>query len=858
MDRLPVTAVLPDLMAVLARQRSVVLKAPPGAGKTTGVPLALLGQDWRQPDHRIIVLEPRRLAARTAAMRMAGLLGESVGQTVGYRIRHDSRVGPQTLIEVVTEGLFIRQLQADPSLPRIAAVLFDEFHERHIESDLALALCLEVRAALREDLRLAVMSATLESDAVAKLLGNAPVISSDGRLHPVRTVHWPKTSRAPIETDVVAAIHDALQRETGDILVFLPGGAEIRRVHQRLADRSGTLIDPRGDKLRICPLAGDLSPTAQDEALQPAGPGARKVILATAIAETSLTIEGVRTVIDAGFMRVPRFDPRSGMTRLETVRISQASADQRRGRAGRLGPGVCYRLWPEAEHKALPAFHTPEIRSVDLAPLALELAVWGVSEAGRLAWLDPPIKAAMQQARTLLQELGALDPSGTVTPHGRAMAALGTHPRLAHMILSGHALGFGAIACALAALLEERDVLPAGSTGRDADLQHRLDLILPPDGRPDAIAPPPRSAIDATTLKRIRQTAAQYRRHLGAPPPTDRPSPDLIGLLVALAYPDRIARRRAGKQRSGTGRRYLLANGRGALLDESDTLLVHDWLAVAHLDGGQRDARIFLAAPFTPILLEQHCTNGLTCDIEISWDQREKTVVAVERRRFGALVLAETPLADPDPSRIADALMDGIRREGLNCLPWSDERRQWQARLACLRALEGAAGPWPDVSDTALLDSLETWLMPFVQAVRKPDAIPAKTFEAALDSLLPWPLPDRLAQDAPTHVQVPSGSRLRIDYRDPEGPVLAVKLQEMFGLDETPSVAGGRRPLLLHLLSPAGRPVQVTRDLAGFWQTAYAAVKSELRGRYPKHAWPDDPLTAAPTRRTKSRRAPDR
>ncbi|AWK86434.1 ATP-dependent helicase HrpB [Azospirillum thermophilum] len=850
---LPIDPVLPALVEALDGRGVAVLQAPPGAGKTTRVPLALLDRPWLQ-GRKIIVLEPRRLAARAAARRMAAMLGESVGETVGYRVRLDTRVGPKTRIEVVTDGLFLRQLQEDAELPAVGAVLFDEFHERGIDSDLALALVQEARNALRDDLRLVVMSATLDAAPVAALLadgaGPAPMVTSEGRAFPVETRHLdapPPGSR--VEEAVAAAVRRALREESGNALVFLPGTGEIRRV-QALLEQDGP-----GPDVLLAPLYGDLTAEAQDRAIAPSPPGTRKVVLATAIAETSLTIEGIRIVVDSGLMRVPRFDPRSGMTRLVTVKVSQASAEQRRGRAGRLEPGVCYRLWPEATHKALAPFTAPEILDADLAPLALELAVWGVADPASLAWLDPPPAAALAQARELLAELGALDGRGAITLHGRRMAGFGVHPRLAHMMLKGKEMGQGVLACELAALMGERDIVRAQPGFRDADLRLRVDLLRGLEGGG-------RGGVGrGLTLERggaqqaLRQ-ARQWQRQLGVKGEGKGGAKGgdgdtaATGLLVALAYPDRIGQRRPGSGAGGAAAQYRLSGGRGAYFAEHEPLAAEDWLAIADLDGAVRESRIFLAAPLTLAELEETFAEQIRSETVVAWDGREQAVLARRRRMLFALALKDERLNNPPPEQIAGAMLQGIRGMGPACLPWSDELRKWQSRVLFLRRMEGE--DWPDVSDAALMDGLEEWLLPFLDGVSRRAHLDRIDLGAALRGRLPWAQQQRLDREAPTHVEVPSGSRVPIDYSGDE-PVLAVRLQEMFGLAETPRIAGGKVALLLHLLSPARRPVQVTRDLASFWANAYKAVKADLKGQYPKHYWPDNPLEAEPTARAKPR-----
>jgi ATP-dependent helicase HrpB len=806
MESLPVDESLPRLKAVLAERTAAVLVAPPGAGKTTRVPLALLDAPWLK-GRKIVMQEPRRLAARAAARRMAATLGEQVGETVGYRVRLDSKIGPRTRIEVVTDGLFLRLLQDDPSLENVGCVIFDELHERGLESDLAFALVRESQGALREDLRVIAMSATLDPGPVSQRLGGAPMVESAGRMFPVETRYLDREAMGRIEDTVASAVRNALAAEGGSALVFLPGVGEIRRVEERLAGLAAN-ID-------VVPLYGDLSPADQDRAISPSPPGRRKVVLATSIAETSLTIEGVRLVIDSGLMRVPRFSPRSGMTRLETVRVSQASADQRRGRAGRLEPGICYRLWTEESQRGLLPFTPPEILDADLAPLALELAAWGVADAATLPWLTPPPVASLLTARELLLDLGAIDQAGGITPHGRAMVRLGQHPRLAHLVIKGRELGQGRVAALLTAILGERDFLRLPPGQRDVDLRHRVDIAL--------------------TGKAPRQIAETARRI--APREAKNETPDLAmtGSLLALAYPDRIGRRRAG-----TAGRYLLSGGRGAVLPEGDAMANEEFLVVADLDGSAQDSRIFLAAPITAREIEDLYADRIVQEEIVEW---RDSVVARRRRRLGALVLEDKPLNKPDPEKVKAAMLTGLRQRGL---PWTDELRAWRQRIAFLRQLDQS---WPDLSDAALAASLDDWLAPFVDgAARRID------FAEALKALVPWEQQRQLDKLAPTHIEVPSGSRIPVDYGNPAEPTLSVRLQEMFGLTDTPRIAGGKVPVTIHLLSPARRPVQVTRDLASFWKTAYRDVKAELKGRYPKHYWPDDPLIAVPTARAKPRR----
>jgi ATP-dependent helicase HrpB len=831
MRPLPVDEVLPELLAALRTAGAAVLQAPPGAGKTTRAPLALLDEPWLA-GAKVVMLEPRRLAARAAARFMARTLGEEPGGTVGYRVRMETRAGPRTRVEVVTEGVLTRMLQADPALDGIGAVIFDEFHERSLHADLGLALTLQARELLRPDLRIAVMSATLDGAPVAALLGGAPVVTSEGRAHPVETRYLPRPAEGRIEGAAARTVREAVERERGDVLVFLPGAAEIHRTAEMLAD------PPLPAGVRVIPLYGDLPPEAQDEAIAPSPPGRRKVVLATAIAETSLTIEGVRVVVDAGRMRVPRFSPRTGMTRLETVPVSRASAEQRRGRAGRLEPGVCYRLWTEAEQAGLVPHGTPEIRDADLAPLALELAAWGAADPAELRWLDPPPAGAFAQARELLAELGALDAAGALTPHGREMAALPLHPRLAHMLLRGREAGHGALACDLAALLAERDVFRRAADTPEADLRLRLHALrdLSAGRRLPARA-------DAGALRRVLAEAREWRRRLGVSR-DEAGDPADAGTLLALAYPDRVGRRR------GAPGRYLLRSGRGAALDVHDPLAASEWIVAAELDGRGRESRVYLATPVEGEALERELAERVERREEVAFDPAARSVRARRLQTLGAIVLREAPLAEPDAGEVAAALLEGIRAEGIGRLPWSKEAARLRERLAFLHHHDAA---WPDVSDDALAATLPEWLGPHVHGMRSLDEVQRLDLPAILLDRVGWELRRELDRLAPSHLEVPSGSRVALDYGDPDAPVLAARLQELFGMAETPRIAGGRVPLTVHLLSPARRPVQVTRDLASFWRTGYFEVRKDLRGRYPKHHWPDDPLTAEPTRRLRPR-----
>jgi ATP-dependent helicase HrpB len=827
---LPIDAVLDQLARTLANHNAAVLVAPPGAGKTTRVPLALLDEPWVR-DKKIIVLEPRRIAARASAERMAQTLGERAGETVGYRVRFGSKVSRMTRIEVVTEGIFSRQILDDPELSGVAAVLFDEFHERSLDADLGLALARDAQVGLREDLRILVMSATLDGARVAKLLGDAPVIASEGRAFAVETRYLGRKADAPLERQMADAIATALRADPGSVLAFLPGAAEIRRTQNFLGERV------HDASIEIVPLFGALDAAVQDRAIAPAPKGCRKVVLATSIAETSLTIEGVRIVVDSGVARVPRYEPDIGLTRLETVRASRAAVDQRRGRAGRTEPGVCYRLWDEPQTASLAAYTQPEILSADLSSLVLDLAQWGVSDPATLAFLDSPPAPALKEARSLLAELGALDADGRITAEGKSLRALALPPRLARMIVDSHRLGAGAEAAEIAAVLTER-----GLGGDSVDLDARLDQFRR-DRSPRA------SSARSLAQRWASQVAVSSPSSLagegrGGGSTTAASAGGTTGVMLAFAFPDRVARNR------GNGS-FVLANGRGAAVDQTSALARTPYIAVAELTGTAANGRILLAAPIAQADIELRFADQIESADEVSFDRSALALRARRKRTLHAITLSEAPMALTPSAETARVLADGLIAAGLDKLPWSKPLKQWRDRVMFLRKAEGE--PWPDLSDDALAAQREAWLVPALYDKTSLKEFSAGDLSDALVTLLPWELRARLEREAPTHFEAPTGTMLAIDYEAEQGPTIAVRLQELFGLNSHPSIAKGAVPLVLELLSPAHRPVQVTRDLPGFWRGSYAAVRSDLRGRYPRHPWPEDPASAMPTRRVKPR-----
>lgn len=870
---LPVVRVVPDLVRALASEKRAVLQAPPGAGKTTFVPLALLDQPWLAKK-KILMLEPRRLAAKACAAHMAGMLGEKPGQTVGYQIRLERCISPATRIEVITEGILTRRLQTDPSLENVGIVIFDEFHERHIHSDLGLALCLDAAGVFNEDLRILVMSATMDMAAMSLLMDNAPMIASQGRTFPVTTHYLPLEAVSParrnqyqyqnqdryrcIRSACLSAVEKGLVEESGDILVFLPGVREIRSLFQDLSRRIPLVpLDPSGPEISLLPLYGNLSRREQAAAIAPSLPGQRKIVLATSIAETSLTIEGVRVVVDTGLMRVPRFSPGTGMSQLDTILVSRASADQRQGRAGRTGPGVCYRIWSQHQNLGLIPFNRPEILSADLTSLVLELAQWGVSDPRELKWLDLPPETSFAQAKSLLIQLKGLDDQGRITPHGRKLLSAGVHPRLAHMILEADRMGQGPLACRLAALLGERDLL--FSVG-DPDILIRLEILAALSDKNKRAGNKRGGHSIGTALGRevkfnepLARTILKNEAKLGKNLNINSIGTDmaLAGSVLAFAWPERVAKKRNNKDNS-----FLMASGSGAFFRSANSLSFFSYIVAIHLDGNPRNAGIFLAAPYSQKDLETDFKDQIKISEDVFWDKQTRSVRAVSKTTYGKLVLGETMETNPDPEAIRSCLIQGILEVGLDILPWTRTLRQLRERAVFLKKC-GYFEELSDLSDAALADNLSQWLGPFLDHIHSAAGLKQVDLSSALTSLLSWEQQQTIHTHAPTHVTVPSGSRVPLQYEDDNGllesPVLAVRLQEMFSLTENPAIARGRIPVTLHLLSPAGRPVQITQDLESFWKNTYGAVKKDLMGRYPKHYWPDDPLSAMPTNRVKPR-----
>ncbi len=830
----PITPLLPEISASLAAHPRLVLEAPPGAGKTTQVPLALLGQPWLAGT-RILMLEPRRIAARAAAQFMAKQLGEEVGQTVGYRIRFESKVSAATRIEVVTEGILTRLIQDDPELSGFGIILFDEFHERHLAGDLGAALALDVQGTLRPDLRIVVMSATLDGERIAQWL-DAPRISSPGRSYPVRVEYPPARVQESMEHHLARIARQALEENDGDVLAFLPGRREIART-QAVLEQSLTR-----DDVEVVALHGELSLAEQQSALNPAEPGTRRIVLATNVAESSVTLPGIRAVVDSGLAREPRFDPNSGFTRLETVNISQASADQRTGRAGRVAEGTAYRLWPQS--KRLDASRTAEIAQAELSGLALELAAWGITGNGGndLSWLDVPPTGALAQARELLMQLAALAPDGRITALGREMLELGATPRLGAAALRA-APEWRALVADLLALMEARSPL-RGEQARSDDFRARVSALHAWRDRRTAGA---RGGVDTGALAAIEQASKGWRRRLDVrSAASGMPDSHAVGDLLLHAFPDRVARRDENNPL-----RYTLANGRGARLHENTALHGEPWLVALDLRFEARDSLMLAAAPLDPRMLERDYPAQFRRERVLRWNDERNAVEAFEEQRYAAIVL-ERRSVPVKPEDALPALIAAVRAKGIDALPWSESARRLRARMQALRAWMPELG-LPDVSDAALLDTLDDWLAPYLNGKRRLDALSAEELSQALCTLFDYEQRRLLDAQVPESLTVPSGMSRRLEYAEGEPPVLAVKLQELFGLADTPRVANGRIPVTLHLLSPAGRPIQVTQDLKGFWERTYPEVKKELKGRYPRHPWPDDPWTAAPTHRAKPR-----
>lgn len=827
----PIQQIIPDVKRVLNEQTLLILQAPPGAGKSTILPLQLLDENWLDK-RKIIMLEPRRLAARAVATRMASLLDEPVGKTVGYRIRFENKISAQTRIEIVTEGILTRMLQNDTALEGVGLVIFDEFHERSLQADLALALCHQMQQILRSDLRLLIMSATLDGEKLAALLNHAPILTSEGRQFPVTYQYIATDDKMPLHLSMARTIRKALQEQTGDILAFLPGAGEIQRTQQTLEQDEMNAL--------VFPLYGDLSQQKQQEALLPDASGRRKIVLATSIAETSLTIEGIKTVIDSGYARVPRFDPRSGLTKLETVRITKDAADQRAGRAGRLSAGTCYRLWSEGAHIHLSPSRKPEIMEADLAPLMLELSQWGIKNIEELSWLTMPPSGAQTQAKELLHALDALK-DNHITARGKKMLQLPTHPRLAHMLMEAiefqknkKGSSYIALACDLAALLEERDPLPKEA---GTDLSLRIELLR-------KYRSGERVNAERSVLDRIERLSLSWRKLLNTEADNQMPNAFHTGKLIAAAYPERIA-----KRIDRNGLRYRLGNGRIARLAEHDPLTSEEWIAIAQLDGGTTEGKIFLAAPFDSSDLA-----ALAVEKEIiTWDKEKKMITGSIQKQVGNLILESKPLHRIDESKRMEVLCKMVREEGLRVLNWSDTQEEWQARVMSLRSWRPQEH-WPDVSDKNLLDTLEEWLSPYLLNVYKLSELQKLDLQQMLHSILPWELSQKLDALAPSKMQVPTGSMIKLSYtKDGSKVEMAVRLQEVFGLTDTPAVNEGRNKVVMHLLSPGYKPVQITQDLKSFWNKTYFEVRKDLLSRYPRHHWPDNPLTAEAVRGPKKR-----
>lgn len=821
---LPIEEILGEVKSTLASHNTLILQAPPGAGKSTWLPIQLLNESWLE-GKKILMLEPRRLAAKTVAARLASQLNENVGETIGYRIRFENQTSSSTRLEILTEGILTRLLQQDGALENVGLVIFDEFHERSLHADLALALCRDLQEVLRPELRLLIMSATLDGEKLSSLLNKAPIVTSKGRQFPISFHYAGYEDRVPLPQQMARVIRTAMREHEGDVLAFFPGAGEI--------SRTAELLEADQTSARIFPLFGDMPIRQQQEAILPDKNGLRKIVLATSIAETSLTIEGIKIVVDCGWSRVPRFDPGTGLTKLETIRVTKDAAEQRAGRAGRLGPGICYRLWTEGYQHHLVPHRSPEILEADLAPLLLDLAQWGTHDIHSLTWLNAPPSGAVAQAKELLRELGALE-GEKITPRGKEMLRLPTHPRIAHLLTEAKSAGLAALAADLAALLEERDPL-----GKDAgaDLSLRIEALRKWRKKEFVLA-------DHKRLERIERIALSWRKLLQAGVDNTMPLHTDTGKLLAAAYPERIAR-------SEQGKRFRLANGRVAKLNESDPLFSENWIAIAHLDSGSGgEGRIFLAAPLDPddvIHLAQERKS-------IGWDEQKGELIARVEKRIGEIVFSSSPIKNlPEEERVT-ILLEAVRASGLDLLSWNEETLTLQARVNSLRLWRKEEN-WPDLSKEHLLTNADEWLSPYLNTIKRKDDFQKLDLATILLSTIPWELQQKLDKLLPDKIAVPSGSMIRIQYHpDGSAPVLAVRLQELFGMLETPFVNEGRTKLMIHLLSPAYRPVQVTQDLASFWANTYAEVRKELRARYPKHSWPEDPYTAEAVRGVKRRK----
>jgi ATP-dependent helicase HrpB len=825
-DPLPIQEIIPELKEKLTTHNTIILQAPPGAGKSTVLPLELLNEEYLN-GKKILMLEPRRLAARAVANRMASLLDESVGETVGYRVRFENKISKHTRLEVVTEGILTRMLQQDNSLEGIGMVIFDEFHERSLHADLALALCRDIQQVLREDLKIIIMSATLDGQQLSSLLGNAPIITSKGRQYPITYQYFPQENDTPLPLQMARAIRKAFAKEEGDILAFLPGAGEIIRTQE--------LLEKELTGVSILPLYGDLPQQKQQEAILPHPFGLRKIVLATSIAETSLTIEGIKIVVDSGTSRIPKFDQRTGLTKLETIRVTKDAADQRAGRAGRLGPGVCYRLWSEGAHQHLLPNRTPEILEADLSPTILELSQWGVQDIRSLTWLTPPSTGSINQAKELLTQLGALE-KDRITERGKEILRFPTHPRIAHLLQEGERNNLIALATDVAAVLEERDPLPKEA---GANIASRVEIVRKWRNKEYVSA-------DRGTLERIERLAIAWRKTFRIDADNTPPNYESIGKLIAAAYPERIAR-----QQEKDVQRFRLANGRIVKLSEHDPLIHENWLAVAHMDAGSNEGKIYLAAP-----LNSKDILHLSYKKEVvNWDAQKGILIARTEKRIGEITVESSPLERINDEERTRILCEVVRKEGLNLFKWTDETLQWQARIMNLKTWRPNE-EWPDVSPEYLTNHAEEWLSPYLSSVRKREDFQKLDLSSILMSLLPWSSSHQLESLAPEKIKVPSGFAVPLTYfADGSTPVLAVRLQEMFGLLDTPTINEGRTKVMLHLLSPGYKPVQVTQDLNSFWKNTYPEVRKELRMRYPRHHWPEDPWTAEAVRGVKKKNA---